>query len=159
MNRDMQLPLLRVRPRDLAPRALVVGDPAKATDAALVLDHAQELCYWRECRTFASEYKGRRIVVSSHGVGSAGAAVCFEKLIHGGVHTLIRAGTCGAVVKEIEDVEFMIATAAVRDDGTAASALKRQCAPWQPCSHEQCPSVTCMCLRSSHSWTPTCWMQ
>ena len=118
MDLDKQLPVLRVRPRDLAPRALVVGDPARAADAAQMLDHAQELGYWREYRTFAGEYQGKRIVVSSHGVGSAGAAVCFEELIHGGVQTIIRAGTCGAMLKEIEDGQFIIATAAVRDDGT-----------------------------------------
>ena len=118
MDQDKQLPVLRVRPRDLAPLALVVGDPARAADAAQMLDHAQELGYWREYRTFAGEYKGKRIVVASHGVGSAGAAMCFEELIHGGVRTVIRAGTCGALVKETEDGEFIIATAAVREDGT-----------------------------------------
>lgn len=118
MDTNKQLPVLRVHPRDLAPRALVVGDPQRAADAAQMLGKAKEVGNWREYRTFTGEYGGKRITVSSHGVGSAGAAVCFEELIHGGVKTLIRAGTCGAMVEEIDDGEFIIATGAVREDGT-----------------------------------------
>ncbi len=117
MNPDKQLPVLRARPRDLAPRALVVGDPKRAAEAAKKLTNAREVGNFREYLTFTGEYAGKPITVSSHGVGSAGAAICFEELIHAGVKTLIRAGTCGAMVESIEDGEFVIATGAVRDDG------------------------------------------
>jgi len=43
--------------------------------------------------------------------------MCFEELFHGGVQTIIRAGTCGAMLEDIEDGELIVATGAVREDG------------------------------------------
>jgi uridine phosphorylase len=59
------------------------------------------------------------MVVASHGVGASGANVCFAELFRGGVETIIRAGTCGAIVTGIRDGDLVIATAAVREDGAS----------------------------------------
>jgi len=113
-----RLPGVRAYAEDIATHALVVGDPNRAAAAAQHLDGAQEVGNWREYRTFTGHYKGKRITISSHGVGAAGAAVCFESLFYGGVRTVIRAGTCGAMQLGIDDGDFVIATGAVREDGT-----------------------------------------
>lgn len=61
-------------------------------------------------------YKGSKITVASHGVGSSGANVIFTELINAGATILIRAGTCGSLGKRPKG-SHIIATASVRDDG------------------------------------------
>jgi uridine phosphorylase len=117
------LPILRVSPADIAEHSLVVGDPARAAEAAKLLDNAEEKGYFREYRTFTGQYNGKPITISSHGVGAAGASVCFEELIQGGAKTIIRAGTCGAMKKGIKDGEFIIGTGAIREDGASPDLM------------------------------------
>jgi uridine phosphorylase len=116
---NILLPLLKVRPRDLAAHALVVGDPQRAAAAAELLDDVEEVGYYREYRTFTGTYAGKRVSISSHGVGASGASICFEELMQGGVTTVIRAGTCGAMRKGIKDGELIVGLGAIREDGTS----------------------------------------
>jgi len=120
---DARLPVLRARPKDLSTHAIVVGDPERAAEIAAHLDDARELGRYREYLTFAGEYAGKRIVVSSHGVGAAGACICFEELFRSGVRTVIRVGTCAALADQIEDGESVIATGAIRQDGMTAELI------------------------------------
>jgi uridine phosphorylase len=119
MNSEKKLPALNVNAADLTPSALVVGDPQRAAAAAEYLEDKKELGYFREYRTFTGTYSGVPITISSHGVGAAGASVCFDELMQAGVKTIIRAGTCGAMRPEIEDGELIIGTAAIREDGAS----------------------------------------
>lgn len=111
------LPLLRADPDDIASRVLVVGDPDRAADAARLLDKPRRVGANREYLTLTGEFGGQRISVASHGVGAAGAGICFEELARAGAQTLIRAGTCGAVDDRLEDGQLVIATGAVREEG------------------------------------------
>ncbi|MEN6435047.1 MAG: nucleoside phosphorylase [Anaerolineaceae bacterium] len=117
MDSDLRMPSLRVLPSDIAGCVLVVGDPQRAEEASHLLENAKEVGFFREYRTFTGFYQGKRISISSHGVGSSGANICFHELIKCGAHTIIRAGTCGAMVKGIHDGELIIATGALREDG------------------------------------------
>ncbi|MBI9043810.1 MAG: nucleoside phosphorylase [Anaerolineaceae bacterium] len=119
MNNEQLSPTLRVYPKDVSKRALVVGDPNRVQDAAIFLENTREIGFFREYRTVTGEYKGKRITISSHGVGSAGANMCFHELFNCGVTNIIRAGTCGAMKKEIQDGELIIASGAIREDGTS----------------------------------------
>ena len=116
-NPDKLLPNLKTRSSDLASHALVVGDPSRAALAAELLTNAEEVGYFREYRTFTGGFAAKRVTISSHGVGGTGASVCFEELMQGGVKTIIRAGTCGAMRKGIKDGELIIGTGAIREDG------------------------------------------
>ena len=100
---DKLLPILKTRPSDLASHALVVGDPKRAAFAAELLTNSEEVGCYREYKTFTGEFAGKRVTISSHGVGGAGASICFEELIQGGVKTIIRAGTCGAMREGIQE--------------------------------------------------------
>ncbi len=111
------LPLLRLRPEDVAERVLVVGDPARAAKAAALLEDAVQVGDNREYATYTGHFAGQRVSVTSHGIGSAGAGLAFEELARGGARILIRAGTCGALQDEIVDGHAVIATGAVRDEG------------------------------------------
>ncbi len=110
-------PLTRLAPADVARRVLVVGDPARAARAAAMLDGPEKVGNNREYVTYGGSFEGKRICVTSHGVGAAGAALAFEELARGGAEVMIRAGTCGAVADGTADGDAVIATGAVRDEG------------------------------------------
>lgn len=116
---DAELPLLRARVADLADRALVVGDPGRAARVAERLDDVRQLTANREYHVYAGSYRGVPVTVASHGVGAAGAAVCFEELARGGVSRIIRSGTAGGIQPEVVDGAIVVATGAVRADGVS----------------------------------------
>ncbi|UFJ39492.1 nucleoside phosphorylase [Brevibacillus humidisoli] len=120
----MLLSILRVNPEEIPAQAIVCGDPHRAAVIADYLENSRELAFSREYRTFVGEYKGVPLAVVSHGVGSPGAAVCFEELIRAGVTTLVRVGTAGSLTGELPPGSLAISTAAVREEG-----LTRQYVP------------------------------
>jgi uridine phosphorylase len=114
---DSKLPILGFRAGDLPRRVLVVGDPNRAEKAARQLQDVKELGRTREYVSFAGVHRETEVAVVSHGVGSAGAAVCFEELFRAGAERVIRAGTAGGMQPNILDGQLVVATAAVRTDG------------------------------------------
>jgi uridine phosphorylase len=120
----MFLPILQINSEDLPGLAIVCGDPRRAEVISRKLDNVRELSFAREYRTFVGEFGGARLAVVSHGVGSPGAAVCFEELIRGGVGTLIRVGTAGSYSAEHPAGSLIVSTAAIRAEG-----LTRQLVP------------------------------
>lgn len=116
---DDRLAILRAPASALSPVAIVVGDPARAERVAGRLDDARRVGANREYHTWTGTRDGAPLTVASHGVGAAGANVCFAELIRGGVRTFLRAGTCGAIVEGIADGELVIATSAVREDAVS----------------------------------------
>jgi len=123
MDPNERLPILKVTPSQLAPRALVVGDRERAFQAAQLLTDPDEVGHNREYRTFTGSYTGVPLTVCSHGIGGPAASICFKELIQGGVKTIIRAGTCGALVETIDDGQLVLATGAIREDGTSTSLV------------------------------------
>jgi len=123
MDTNLFLPLIKTKASDLAQAALVVGDPERAEAAAKHLTEVKKVGHFREYLTFTGTYKGKQLTIASHGVGAAGAAICFEELLRGGVTTIIRAGTCGGMVEGIKDGETIIGTGAIRDDGASERLL------------------------------------
>ena len=114
---DSRLPVLGFRAGDLPRRVLVVGDPDRAEKAAGHLGHVKELGRTREYVSFSGRHHDVEVAVVSHGVGSAGAAVCFEELFRAGAERVIRAGTAGGMQADVVDGHLVVATAAVRADG------------------------------------------
>ncbi len=98
-------------------RVLVVGDPARVDLVTRRLENARELASSREYVTWIGDYEGTTVAVTSHGVGTSGAAVCFEELIRAGATRLVRAGTAGGLQPEVTDGDLVVATGAIRDDG------------------------------------------
>ncbi|MHB9756329.1 nucleoside phosphorylase [Streptomyces sp. BYX5S] len=117
------LPLSRVPRTGLPPRAVVVGDPARAAAVAALLDDAEEVSYHREYRTFRGTWRGVPVVVASHGIGGPGAILLFQELADAGVRTFVRFGTAGAMRPGIDDGDLVVAEAAVRDDGVTGQLV------------------------------------
>ncbi|MFJ8492666.1 nucleoside phosphorylase [Streptomyces sp. NPDC094038] len=122
MTHDL-LPVTRIPRAGLPPRALVVGDPARAAVIAALLDGAEEIAHHREYRVFRGSWKGLPVTVASHGVGAPGAILLFQELADAGVRTFLRLGTAGAMRPGIADGDLVIAEAAVRDDGVTQQLL------------------------------------
>ncbi len=112
-------PHLKLTKEQISPYVLVCGDPARAEKIARLCDTYEELAYNREYRTFLGTYKGEKITITSHGVGSAGASICFEELIQIGARIIIRVGTCGSLQDGLGQGDHIIANAAVREDGVS----------------------------------------
>lgn len=110
-------PHLKLEEGQISPYVLVCGDPARAESIAKLCDSHEELAYNREYRTFLGTYKNRKITITSHGVGSAGASICFEELIKIGAKVIVRVGTCGSLQDGLSQGDHIIATGAVREDG------------------------------------------
>ena len=110
-------PILGISDDEVAPRALVVGDPDRVSAVADHLDDVREVGRSREYVTCTGSYAGVPVTVASHGVGSAGAGICFEELARAGVTRMVRAGTCGGLQRDVAAGDLVVGTAAVRDDG------------------------------------------
>lgn len=98
--------------------ALLAGDPARVEKIAALLKNPQFLCQSREYTTYIGELCGQKVLVMSTGMGGASTAIAVEELYRTGVNTFIRVGTCGAMQKNIVGGDVVVATGAVRMDGT-----------------------------------------
>ena len=114
---DFMLPILAIRASEVPDRVVVVGDPARATAIAERLDGGTQIGQNREYSSYLGSVDGVAVAVVSHGVGAAGAGVCFEELFRAGAQTVIRAGTAGALQDDVADGSLVIATGAVREEG------------------------------------------
>jgi len=115
---------IHLRPAtELADRVLLPGDPHRALTVAqailaepLMFNHARGLWgYTGRARD------GAPLSVQSTGMGGPSAAIVIEELIGLGARTLIRIGTCGAVVPGIGLGELVAAEAVLCADGTSAA--------------------------------------
>ena len=59
------------------------------------------------------------ILVTSTGIGGPSCAICVEELAKIGVDTFIRVGTCGGMQPDVAPGDVVIATGAIRMDGTS----------------------------------------
>lgn len=123
---DTPTPILRVRPSEMSPHVIVVGDPERAKKVSEHLTNAREIAAWREYHTYGGEYQGLPVIATSHGVGAAGAAVCFEELIRAGAKTIIRVGTCGSYISTLRAGAMLLPHAATREDGLTDELVRHE---------------------------------
>jgi len=97
---------------------LVMGAPERAKKCAELLKDCKVIAQNREYHTYTGKWKDVPVTIASHGVGGAGASMAFEELISAGCKTIIRAGTCGSLIPKCCEGSLIIATSAVRADGT-----------------------------------------
>lgn len=113
-------PHIRLTKAQTRPVVIVVGDPARAKVLAGMCEKSEELAYNREYRSFDCYHGGQYFTVTSHGVGSAGCAICFEELIQNGAKIIVRAGTAGSLHPEtIQQGDCVICCAAAQEDGVS----------------------------------------
>lgn len=102
-----------------APKIITCGDPKRAQWISTFLTSPKQTSANREYHSFKGSYEGKPVTVISHGVGAAGATICFRELIEVGAQEIIRIGTAGALYDDFEIGDLVIGTAAVRQEGVS----------------------------------------
>jgi len=104
---------------DVAKYILLSGDPKRVEKIASFFDEARKVADYRGYVTYTGKVDGIDISACSTGIGCPSAAIVVEELARIGAQTFIRIGTTGTLKPEIEAGDIIIATAAVRADGTS----------------------------------------
>ena len=105
---------------------LIPGDPFRTPLIARHLVDAKEKAWSREYRTFTGSIDGTPVSTCSSGIGGPSMAIAVEELGELGVTTFIRVGTCGAARMGIRIGDLVIATGAVRSEGTPDAYVPRE---------------------------------
>jgi len=103
---------------DVAPYVLLPGDPGRAQYIAKFFDEAHKVAEFREYVTYTGTVGGIPISVTSTGIGCPSTAIAVEELSAIGATTFIRVGTAGGMQPEVKHGDLVIASAAIRDEGT-----------------------------------------
>jgi uridine phosphorylase len=98
-------------------RAIIMGDPARVDTIAALMENVQEWAYNREYKSIVGEYRGKKILAMSTGIGAPSAGIGVEELHRVGVHYVVRVGSAGAMQKGIGLGKLIIAEGVVREDG------------------------------------------
>ncbi|WWP00594.1 MAG: purine-nucleoside phosphorylase [Candidatus Dasytiphilus stammeri] len=113
----MITPHINANPGDFADIVLMSGDPLRAKHIAEnFLNEYREITNIRGMLGYTGIYKNRLISVMGHGIGIPSCSIYIKELINFyGVKTLIRLGSCGAVLPEIKLREIVIGIGACTD--------------------------------------------
>ncbi len=110
---------IQLLPGDVGETVLLPGDVGRAKIIADHFDTAELVAHSRQYITYTGTYQGVKVSVTSTGIGCPALAIAVEELIKVGAKNFIRVGTCGALQKQVHVGDVVIATAAVRGDGTS----------------------------------------
>lgn len=80
VNGDGSIFHLHLKPGQLADRVLLVGDPARVSMIGKYLDHIECDTSNREFHTITGSYRGKRMSIVSHGIGSDNIDIVINEL-------------------------------------------------------------------------------
>ena len=103
---------------DVGRYVILPGDPGRVETIAAFLDHPVKMASHREYVTYTGALDGVKVSVTSTGIGGPSAAIAVEELIAAGADTFIRIGTAVMIQDYFNLNDCIIATGAVRDEGT-----------------------------------------
>ena len=98
---------------------ILPGDPKRCAKIAKHFEDAKLIADNREYVTYTGYLDGVKVSVTSTGIGGPSAAIAMEELVKCGAKTFLRVGTCGGMQKEIMGGDIVIATGAIRMEGTS----------------------------------------
>lgn len=110
---------LQIKEGDVGRYVILTGDPGRCETIAGLLDHPEKRAANREYVTCTGYLNGEKASVVSTGIGGPSAAIALEELAHCGASTFIRVGTSGGMQPEVLGGDAVIATGAVRMEGTS----------------------------------------
>ncbi|MBA3307664.1 MAG: uridine phosphorylase [Chloroflexi bacterium] len=111
------------QPGDVGRYVFLPGDPGRVPMIAAYLDDAREVARNREYVVFTGSLEGEPVSVCSTGIGAPSAAIALEELAAIGADTFIRVGKSGGLQEDLAVGSIVIATGAVRDEGTSRAYL------------------------------------
>ncbi len=98
---------------------LLPGDPGRVEKIASYLENPRFYHQNREYTTWVGTLSGEPVLVMSTGMGGPSTAIAVEELYMTGVRTFLRIGTCGGMDTEVIGGDVVIATGAIRMEGTS----------------------------------------
>ncbi|MGI5962849.1 MAG: uridine phosphorylase [Lawsonibacter sp.] len=104
---------------DVGRYCILPGDPGRCSAIAQYFEHPVHVKTNREYETWTGTLLGEKVSVVSTGIGGPSAAIAMEELANLGSHTFIRVGTCGGIHVDVQSGDVVVATGAVRMEGTS----------------------------------------
>lgn len=98
---------------------ILPGDPARCEKIARFLDDPTFVSSNREYTVYNGTLLGKTVTVCSTGIGGPSTAIAIEELAACGAKTMIRVGTCGGISLDVRSGDIVIASGAIRRDGTS----------------------------------------
>lgn len=110
---------LHIKEGDIGRYVILPGDPKRVPLIARHLEDGRLVADNREYVTYTGTLEGERVSVTSTGIGGPSAAIAMEELYRCGADTFVRMGTCGGIALAVMGGDVVIATSAVRAEGTS----------------------------------------
>lgn len=104
---------------DVGKYVILPGDPKRCQKIAEYFENPVLVADNREFVTYTGTLDGVKVSVTSTGIGGASASIALEELCNCGADTFIRVGTCGGMQTEVCGGDLVIATGAIRMEGTS----------------------------------------
>ncbi len=117
MANDAQ-PHIKLKKGDVEKYVLLPGDPARVKLIVKFLKSSRKINDNRGFLTYTGRYGKTKVSAMSTGMGCPSAAIAVEELAKVGAKSLIRIGTCGGLLEEMEPGDIVIADSAFCGDGT-----------------------------------------
>lgn len=110
---------LQIEPGDVGRYVMLPGDPKRCAKIAEHFENAKLVADSREYVTYTGYLDGEKVSVTSTGIGGPSASIAMEELVSCGADTFIRVGTCGGMDLDVVGGDVVIATGAIRMEGTS----------------------------------------
>ncbi len=110
---------IQVAPGEVGRYVILPGDPKRCEKIAQYFDNPVLIADNREYVTYTGTLDGVKVSVTSTGIGGPSAAIAMEELKRCGADTFLRVGTCGGMQLEVKGGDLVIATGAIRAEGTS----------------------------------------
>ena len=117
-SRELQFHI-QCAPGQVGNYCILPGDPGRCEAIARHFDDPVHVQTNREYTTYTGTLLGEKVSVVSTGIGGPSAAIAMEELCNLGCHTFVRVGTCGGIKLEVQSDDVVVATGAVRMEGTS----------------------------------------
>lgn len=117
-SRELQFHI-QCAPGQVGKYCILPGDPGRCEAIARHFDEAVHVQTNREYTTYTGTLLGEKVSAVSTGIGGPSAAIAMEELCNLGCHTFVRVGTCGGIKLEVQSDDVVVATGAVRMEGTS----------------------------------------
>ena len=104
---------------DVGRYCIIPGDPGRCEKIAKYFDNPVKITMNREYCTYTGTLLGEKVSVTSTGIGGPSAAIAVEELVALGADTFVRVGTCGGINMKVKSGDSVIATGAIRHEGTS----------------------------------------
>ncbi len=110
---------IQVGKGDVGKYVILPGDPKRCVKIAQYFDDAELMADNREYVTYTGYLDGVKVSVTSTGIGGPSASIAMEELVMSGADTFVRVGTCGGMQTNVMSGDILIASGAVRMEGTS----------------------------------------